>query len=151
MRALFRDSPELVEMFLRTVLKKPDLKVIQSETQADLKRITGSRGLCLDVVATDDSGKKYDIEVQRDASEMKPERARYHASAMDVENSWKGMEFEELPETYVIFITERIILKEISRSIQFKEQCMMTTVHSMMARIFSMSMENTEMILSSES
>ena len=37
---------------------------------------------------------------------MKPERARYHASAMDVENSWKGMEFDELPETYVIFITE---------------------------------------------
>ena len=107
MRALFRDSPELVEMFLRTVLKKPDLKVIQSETQADLKRITGSRGLCRDVVATDDSGKKYDIEVQRDISEMKPERARYHASAMDVENSWKGMEFEELPETYVIFITEK--------------------------------------------
>ena len=26
---------------------------------------------------------------------------------MDVENSWKGMEFEELPETYVIFITEK--------------------------------------------
>ena len=98
MRALFRDSPELVEMFLRTVLNKPDLKVIQSETQADLKRITGSRGLCLDVVATDDSGKKYDIEVQRDVSEMKPERARYHASAMDVENSWKGMEFEDCLE-----------------------------------------------------
>ena len=32
---------------------------------------------------------------------------RSHASAMDVENSWKGMEFEELPETYVIFITEK--------------------------------------------
>ena len=106
MRNIFRNSPELVEMVLRIILNKPDLKVIRSETQADLKRITGSRSLCLDVSATDDSGKKYDVEIQRELSDMKPERARYHASAMDVENSWQGMKFDELPDVYVIFITE---------------------------------------------
>ena len=91
MRNIFRESPELVEMVLRIIIDKPDLQVIRSETQADLIRITGSRGLCLDVYATDDAGKKYDVEVQKESSDMKPERARYHASAMDVENSWHGM------------------------------------------------------------
>lgn len=106
MRNIFRNSPEIVEMVLRILLNKPDLKVIASQTQADLKRITGSRGLCLDVLATDNAGKLYDIEVQRDKDKSKPERARYHSSAMDVENLQKGMEFGELPDTYVIFITE---------------------------------------------
>ena len=61
MRNIFRESPELVEMVLRIIIDKPDLQVIRSETQADLIRITGSRGLCLDVYATDDAGKKYDV------------------------------------------------------------------------------------------
>ena len=107
MRNIFRESPELVEMVLRIIIDKPDLQVIRSETQADLIRITGSRGLCLDVYATDDAGKKYDVEVQKESSDMKSERARYHASAMDVENSWHGMTFDQLPDTYVIFISEK--------------------------------------------
>ena len=107
MRNIFRESPELVEMVLRIIIDKPDLQVIRSETQADLIRITGSRGLCLDVYATDDAGKKYYVEVQKESSDMKPERARYHASAMDVENSWHGMTFDQLPDTYVIFISEK--------------------------------------------
>lgn len=109
MRNIFRESPDIAEMVLRIVMDKPDLKVIRSETQVDLKRITGSRGLCLDVLATDSSGKKYDIEVQRSTEGADPDRARYHASAMDVENSWQGMKFRELPEIYVIFITEEDI------------------------------------------
>lgn len=107
MRNIFRDSPEITEMVLRILMDKQDLKVIKSETQVDLKRITGSRGLCLDVLATDDSGKKYDIEVQRAKDGADPDRARYHASSMDVENSWPGMEFDQLPKTYVVFITEK--------------------------------------------
>lgn len=107
MRNVFRDSPEITESVLRILMDKPDLEVISSETQVDLKRITGSRGLCLDVVATDSTGKKYDIEVQKESDGAGPHRGRYHSSAMDVENSFKGMDFDELPDTYVIFITER--------------------------------------------
>ena len=107
MRNIFRESPEIAELVLRILVSKPDLKVITSQTQVDLERITGARAICLDVLATDASGKKYDIEVQRESSGAKPHRARYHASAMDVENSYKGMEFDELPDTYVIFITEK--------------------------------------------
>lgn len=106
MRNIFRNSPEITESVLRILIDKPDLEVISSETQVDLKRITGSRGLCLDVVATDSSGKKYDIEVQKESDGAGPHRGRYHSSAMDVENSYKGMKFDELPDIYVIFITE---------------------------------------------
>jgi hypothetical protein len=47
--------------------------------------------------------------VQRADAGARPERARYHAGALDVENLDAGQEFEELPTTYIIFITENDI------------------------------------------
>ena len=107
MRSLFRKSPELVQLVLRIITGKPDLIVESFETQADMKRVTGARTICLDAYATDAAGKKYDIEVQRADRGASPHRARYHSSVMDVENLDKGEPFESLPDTYTIFITEK--------------------------------------------
>ena len=107
MRCLFRKNPELVQLVLRIITGKPDLIVESFETQADLKRVTGARTICLDAYATDAAGKKYDIEVQRADRGASPHRARYHSSVMDVENLDKGEPFESLPDTYTIFITEK--------------------------------------------
>ncbi len=74
-------------------------------------RLVGARGLCLDVHGVDDENKQYDLEVQRADMGARPERARYHAGALDVENLNAGQEFEELPTTYIIFITENDIWK----------------------------------------
>ena len=54
----------------------------------------------------DGDGKIYDIEVQRADKGAEPHRARYHSSMMDIENLDAGQDFSELPDTYVIFITE---------------------------------------------
>ena len=107
MRCLFRKNPELVQLVLRIITGKHDLIVESFETQADLKRVTGARTICLDAYATDAAGKKYDIEVQRADRGASPHRARYHSSVMDVENLDKGEPFESLPDTYTIFITEK--------------------------------------------
>lgn len=57
-------------------------------------------------MALDGDGKIYDIEVQRADKGAEPHRARYHSSMMDIENLDAGQDFSELPDTYVIFITE---------------------------------------------
>lgn len=106
MRALMKDNMPLAEFVLRIIMKKPDLKLIKFNTQDDMKQVTGARSVCLDVTGTDDEGKKFDIEVQRAGSGAEPHRARYHSSVMDVEYLSAGQEFDELPDTYVIFITE---------------------------------------------
>lgn len=106
MRGLFKDNLPLVEFVLRILIGKPDLVVTKCETQADMKRVTGARSLCLDAYATDSTGKKYDIEVQRSDNGADPHRARYHSSVMDVENLDEKQDYKELPDTYVIFITE---------------------------------------------
>ena len=47
------------------------------------------------------------MEIQRAEKGASPHRARYHSSVMDIENLDAGQEFEELPDTYIIFITEK--------------------------------------------
>ena len=106
MRGLFKDNIPLAELVLRIIVGKPDLTLVKCETQADLKRVTGARSICLDAYATDDTGKKYDIEIQRADNGADPHRARYHSSALDIENLDEKQEYRELPDSYVIFITE---------------------------------------------
>ena len=106
MRVLFRDNLPLAQVVLRIITGMTDLTLTKEETQKDLVRLVGARGLCLDVLGIDSRQQQYDLEVQRANAGARPERARYHAGALDVENLNAGQEFEELPTTYVIFITE---------------------------------------------
>ena len=109
MRGLFKENLPLAELVLRIITGKPDLILTKCETQADMKRVTGARSICLDAYATDSAGKKYDIEVQRADNGADPHRARYHSSVMDVENLDEKQDYKELPDTYIIFITAHIL------------------------------------------
>lgn len=110
MMHIFKDNNPLVEYVLRIILGKDDLVVESSETQYDLG-VLGYRNLKLDVYAKDKEGKVYDIEIQRDSSGAIPKRARYHSSAIDATYLNKGEDFDALPESYVIFFTEKDVLK----------------------------------------
>ena len=81
MRGLFKENIPLAELVLRIITGKPDLVLLKCETQADMKRVTGARS----AYATDSTGKKYDIEVQRSDNGADPHRARYHSSMLDIE------------------------------------------------------------------
>lgn len=74
--------------------------------------MAGGRSVCLDAYATDAEGKKYDIEIQKNDYGADPHRARYHLGALDTENLKAGQDFKELPDTYIIFITESDYFKE---------------------------------------
>ncbi|MDE6519354.1 MAG: PD-(D/E)XK nuclease family transposase [Ruminococcus sp.] len=106
MRELFRNNLELTEFVLRIIIDRPDLKLIKEETQYDLQHLFGERSICFDVFGIDSDGQQYDFEVQRADKGADPRRARYHSSAMDVDNLKAKKQFSTLPNTYVIFITE---------------------------------------------
>lgn len=103
------EKKELAEFLLRIILEIPDLTVIYSKTQYNLKNLYG-RSVRLDILAKDDIGKIYNIEVQRDDRFANPERARLNSSLIDANFSKKGKKEKTLPETYVIFITENDVL-----------------------------------------
>ncbi|EOS71472.1 hypothetical protein C818_00600 [Lachnospiraceae bacterium MD308] len=107
MRCLFKDNVKLAEFVLRIITGMEDLVITECQTQKDMKRLAGARSVCLDAYGTDASGKKYDLEIQREDRGANPHRARYHSSVLDVENLNAGQDFNELPDTYIIFITEK--------------------------------------------
>ena len=107
MRCLFKDNRPLAELVLRIITGKPDLVITEFQTQKDMKRLAGARSICLDASGTDADGKKYDLEIQREDKGADPHRARYHSSVQDVENLDAGQDFDQLPDTYTIFITEK--------------------------------------------
>ncbi|MCM1417880.1 MAG: PD-(D/E)XK nuclease family transposase, partial [Roseburia sp.] len=103
------EKKELAEFLLRIILEIPDLTVVNSKTQYNLKNLYG-RSVRLDILAKDSKGKIYNIEVQRDDRFADPERARLNSSLIDANFSKKGKKEIKLPEAYVIFITENDVL-----------------------------------------
>lgn len=126
MRCLFKDNIPLVELVLRIITGKPDLVITECQTQKDMKRLAGGRSICLDAYGTDAAGKKYDLEIQRDDKGADPHRARFHSSVLDVENLDAGQSFDQLPDTYTIFITEKDFYEE-GEPIYFIERVNTTT------------------------
>ncbi len=106
----FADNVPCVEYILQIILDKNDLEVKSVEMQKTIENIYG-RSVRLDVFATDDGGKMYNIEVQRTDAGAVPNRARYNSAMLDYHKLKQGEPFKVLPESFVIFITENDVLK----------------------------------------
>ena len=99
------------KQFIELVLGKKIsvLKIIDSEKSIFYR--PEYHGVRLDVYVEDESGASYNIEMQvsYDSTEL---RARYYHSQMDMELLLSGHDYDELPDTYVIFICDYDPLKQ---------------------------------------
>ena len=109
MNACFDDNIEGTELILRIILGKPDLSVKSVKTQKVMKNLLG-RDIWLDIDATDSENTEIDIEIQRADKGADRKRARYHSSILDAHLLSSNEDFKDLPETYVIFITENDVI-----------------------------------------
>lgn len=99
------------ELVIRIILDRDDIFVKSTRTQYQISSLK-NHSVRLDVYAEDSEGTKYDIEIQRSDRGATPKRARYISSMIDSDALPAGEDYDELPETYVIFITENDILKQ---------------------------------------
>lgn len=109
MTVCFENNIEATELVLSIILEKPDIIVKTVQTQYTMKNIKG-RSVRLDIYATDADNKKYNIEIQRADKGAGAKRARYNSSLIDSNITPAGADVEDLPETFVIFITENDVL-----------------------------------------
>lgn len=109
MNACFDGYIEGTELLLRIILNKQDIHVKKVTTQKIMKNLLG-RDVWLDIDADDNSGREYDIEVQRADRGADRKRARYHSSILDAHLLQPKEDFSRLPETFVIFITENDVI-----------------------------------------
>ena len=107
---VFEDQ-RCVELLLSIILDK-EIKVLQHSSQLGVFNLQG-KSIRIDVLAKDEEDRFYSIEVQRDSRGAIPKRARYVSSLMDANTVIKGERYKDLPETFVIFITEKDVLRGI--------------------------------------
>ncbi|MBQ4491021.1 MAG: PD-(D/E)XK nuclease family transposase, partial [Pyramidobacter sp.] len=108
--AVFEYRTDVAEYIVRMLTGVSDLRLTSVRAQYDIHSVAG-RSLRCDLVAEDSAGKIYNIEIQRRSKDAEPERARYHSAMLDAGTLKKGANFTDLPETYVIFITESDALR----------------------------------------
>ncbi len=121
----FEGDTECVQLVLRIVLEMPDLIVVDVHTQVFVENLL-NRSVRLDVLATDNAGRKINVEIQRSDKGAGRKRARYNSSMMDANLLQKGEDFEQLPETYVVFITEHDVMAKGLPVYQI-ERCILAT------------------------
>ena len=105
----FEGDTASIELVLQIVLEKPDLKVLDVRTQVFVENLLNC-SVRLDILAADSTGAKLNVEVQRSDKGAGRKRARYNSSMMDANLLKKGEDFDKLPETWVIFITENDVM-----------------------------------------
>lgn len=103
MAKVFEDKAS-AELLLTEILERTDLEVRQALGQFTIKNLQG-RGVRLDILAVDQNNTTYNIEVQNDNDGAVPKRARYNSALLDANITDPGADYEQLVETYVIFIT----------------------------------------------
>ena len=97
------------EYLLETILGEEKVTVLEQVLQMDYKNLQG-RSAILDCVARDRKNRIVNIEIQNEGEGASPERARYHSGLMDMNTLNPGQDFDELPESYMIFITRDDVL-----------------------------------------
>ena len=105
----FDSNIPCMEVVLRAVLGNDRLRVTEVITQQSVPNLYG-RAVRFDALATDGEN-IYDVEIQRSDEGAIPRRARFNSSMIDSREVSKGTLFPDLPETYVIFITEHDVWK----------------------------------------
>lgn len=110
MTVCLADNYEGVELILRIVLGREDITIKSVRTQELLKNLQG-RSAILDVHAVDSTKKEFDVEIQRSDAGAGAKRARHNSSLLDAHILKPGDDTEDIPDSYVIFITENDVMK----------------------------------------
>ncbi len=98
------NNPELCRHMLELILDKPIRKVVIKGTESVMDITPGAKSIRLDVYLDDDAGTVYDLEMQTSAKKNLPKRMRYYQGVMDLNLIEKGDDYDQLPESVVIFI-----------------------------------------------
>lgn len=90
---------------LRKILDNESLEVLKVKGQYRLLNLTAKDSV-LDVYAEDGTGRMMNVEIQRRDTVDHARRTRYYGSMLDKSSLEKGLNYDQLPDVYIIYISE---------------------------------------------
>ena len=109
MTKVFEDI-SCAELLLRIILNDEGIRVLEAHSQRGIKNLQG-RSVKLDILAVDSHNRIFNVEIQRSDRGAGAKRARYNSALIDANVTEPGDQYEDLNETFVIFITENDVMK----------------------------------------
>ena len=103
--------PETLEPMIRIILGRKDLRIVTVNAQKEEGQLFARRGR-FDVLAADEEGRYYEIEVQNTYSGVLPQRARFYSALLDYSLLRPSEDYRKLPESFVIIIMANNELKQ---------------------------------------
>lgn len=129
-----------VQDVLRILTGISDLRVLRTEPQRSYRNLYGHSSI-LDVWAEDSQERQYNIELQIAEDEDHLKRSRFIQSRIDSRVLGTGASYADLPDLYLIFITEKDFLNtqsgcsEIVRMIKGTNREISNGVHEIYANL----------------
>ena len=109
MSVALRDIPAC-QYVLRILTGIENLKVREVRPQYRVSKIE-SHDAVLDVLAEDETGRLFDLEIQRADTLDHARRTRFYSSMIDSSYLEKGKSYGELPDVYIIYVSETDLWK----------------------------------------
>ena len=99
-------NPNLLLELLQYSLPEFHIQQIENpEKEADVKLSIDAHGVRLDVITTDDQGRRIDVEMQMRDEKNIPRRMRYYEGSIDQTALEKGQNYSRLGDVVILFIT----------------------------------------------
>ncbi len=97
---------DICQLFLEELLGVDIQRIEFIDKQKDLSDSYTYHGVRLDVYLKDEAGTVFNVEMQSTNDEALTRRVRFYQSAIDRSELAKGVSYENLPDSYIIFICD---------------------------------------------
>ncbi len=114
---------EICKTFLELILTEEIGKIKELSSQKAVINNSESKSVRLDILVTDETGKLFNVEMQVINQHNLSKRMRYYQSAIDVASLDKGAYYDDLNDTYIIFICMFDYFKKGLPVYQFENIC----------------------------
>ena len=114
---------ELCRKVLEKILKISIKKVVLTSSQRTIDILLESKGIRLDIYVSDEKGTVYNCEMQRTNRDDLPKRSRYYQGNIDLDLIAAGELYENLKNSFVIFICTFDPFKEACHIYTFHNTC----------------------------
>lgn len=95
---------DICKLFLKSTIPDVDFADLKITTQKEIVNHYQSKTIRLDVLAVDEQGNHYDIEIQVKNEHNVPQRSKFYHSMMTNRMLEQGENYQKVKATYVIFV-----------------------------------------------
>ena len=109
----------LVELLLEVEVDHVDYK----DDDHVIETANDKKSVRLDVYLKDENGTVFDFEMQNRRKDELPKRTRFYQSMIDIDHLDSGADYDELPDSYIVFICTFDPYEEGLAKYEFRELC----------------------------